>query len=545
MDEAGLSEALATAMEDLGTIAAETTDSEIEAAAHYAAGAGSASQPFYEIVRDELLGRRDKARESGTGGGALRQPGRRSVDDAVLERVERLRVDDAAREILRSEREARAATEAFTGVEPIQRLRDFLEEDDAPVAYLVDRLAVTGGRTLLAAEAKAGKTSLAIELIRALSSRTPFLGRFPCAWSADMIVYVNLEMTRTLLRAWFRAAGANLDQVAIWDLRGCGHLLDVRQPAVRRQLSGRLTAAGVWLLVIDPAGAVWDALGIDENNNTEVGAWLAGLDALLAETATLTDVVVLHHFGHGAERARGASKLLGWPDQIWEYRLERSSNENEDAAHRLRFLSVRGRDAELPESRVDFDPATKRLTMTADATSLRRERQQAKCERTLRQILDYVAEAVPEERSKSAVEEAMGGHRGMVRSAYLLGERRGWIDIDESGRAHILTLTAKGAEEASRPTSPNLARNGSGDASTHLAHSPRPMGEGEGEQVSAADKEPISPTLPLGEIPAESPPSVADEYLLERLEGEVVAVLDHRRPTLPPPTMPPKPGRRP
>jgi hypothetical protein len=79
-------------------------------------------------------------------------------------------------------------------------------------------------------------------------------------------------------------------------------------------------------------------------------------DALLKEAET-ADAVLVTHLGHTGERARGDSRFRDWPDVEW--RLVRQ----DDQPGSPRFLSAYGRDVDVPESQLAYDPQTRRLTL--------------------------------------------------------------------------------------------------------------------------------------------------------------------------------------
>jgi transcription termination factor Rho len=64
------------------------------------------------------------------------------------------------------------------GLPPLIRLDEFLATPDEDITYRVDQLWPVGGRVVLAAAWKAGKTTLLGNLIRALVDNQPFLGRY-------------------------------------------------------------------------------------------------------------------------------------------------------------------------------------------------------------------------------------------------------------------------------------------------------------------------------------------------------------------------------
>jgi hypothetical protein len=125
---------------------------------------------------------------------------------------------------------------------------------------------------------------------------------------------------------------------------------------VRSLWAQRLREAGCTALLLDPLGPVLAALGMDENSMADTGRFLDAFDHLLAE-AGMTESLVAHHMGHGAERGRGASRLRDWPDAEWKLIREGES----ESPSAVRYLSALGRDVDVPESALAYDPFTRHL----------------------------------------------------------------------------------------------------------------------------------------------------------------------------------------
>jgi hypothetical protein len=64
---------------------------------------------------------------------------------------------------------------------------------------------------------------------------------------------------------------------------------------------------------------VLDALNMSEDK--DASKFLGHFDAMLIE-AGVPDAAVIHHAGHGSDRARGDSGILGWSDATWGLSLE-------------------------------------------------------------------------------------------------------------------------------------------------------------------------------------------------------------------------------
>lgn len=215
----------------------------------------------------------------------------------------------------------------------------------------------TGGRVNLAAVYKAGKTTLVGNLVRAVLDGTPFLGEFDVEAIPERdgpsIVVFDFEMTENQLLDWYESIGIeHTDGAEILPLRGNAGAFDFLTPAVREQLVERY--AGAHTYVLDPAGPVLAALGLDENSNTDVQRFLSTWDQFVMELGGRESFVTIHA-GHNGDRARGASAFLGSGDAIWT--MTRQGDNAEDP----RFLKAIGRGVDLPERSLELDKTTNRL----------------------------------------------------------------------------------------------------------------------------------------------------------------------------------------
>ena len=260
----------------------------------------------------------------------------------------------------------------------------FLQQPDDPIEYRVDGLWPMDGRVLLAAAAKTGKTTLvAANLIPAITDSRPFLGRATPAplTPTGTIAYLNLEVAEATLRRWMRDAGIrNTDRVVIGNLRGKAAALQLGTPTGRKRLALWLATHRAEIVILDPLAPVLASLGLDENSNTDVARFFSWWAETMRDAGVRDDLVV-HHTGHAGERSRGASRLLDEPDAIWT--LTRDQDDDPDAPYAQlevpRYLAAYGRDVDLPQQALAFDPSSKQLTLTGDGrTRVRASRIEAK-----------------------------------------------------------------------------------------------------------------------------------------------------------------------
>lgn len=248
-------------------------------------------------------------------------------------------------------------------------LATFLQQPDDPVRYRVADMWPANGRTLLVAAAKAGKTTMVSRnLIPCLTGGGQFLGQFDVQPVTGTVVYLNLEVGENTIRAWMRHAGIpNPDRVVVVNLRGRGSALNLSSPHGRRRFSGFLADQGAEVVICDPLAPVLAAHGLSEDSNSEVAQFFSWWSEAMADAGVVDDLIC-HHAGHAGMRSRGASRLLDEPDAIWTVTRANVGMAQEDAddilaADDRRYLTAYGRDVELPESGLEFDVTTGKLTL--------------------------------------------------------------------------------------------------------------------------------------------------------------------------------------
>lgn len=257
----------------------------------------------------------------------------------------------------------------------VVRLEDFLAVPDEPTAYRIGDLWPAGGRVLLAAQYKAGKSSMVGNVARSLADGAAFLDRFEVQ-RADRVVLVDNELDPRTLRRWLRDQNiANPDRVDLVTLRGRVSAFNIIDAATRARWVDLIGSADV--LILDCLRPVLDALGLSEDK--EAGRFLVAFDALLTE-ASIGDALLVHHAGHGGERSRGDSRLRDWPDAEW--RLVRDGDEP-DAP---RYFTAFGRDVDVKESRLIFEPLDRSLRLDGGS------RRDAKIDEAAGQVVDVLAD---------------------------------------------------------------------------------------------------------------------------------------------------------
>lgn len=204
---------------------------------------------------------------------------------------------------------------------------------------------------LIVAQRKTGKTTLGLNLARALIEGGTFLGRFDVLPVTGNVAILNYEVSGRQMAVWARDAGVPGDRLVIANLRGRRNpLADL---ADRAELAARLRDANVEAVIVDPFGRAYT--GTSQNDSGEVGAWLADLDVFARSEVGARDVILMAHAGWNGERTRGSSALEDWADSIVTLTRDEQGR---------RFLRAEGRDVSVDEDALEYDHQTRTLSLT-------------------------------------------------------------------------------------------------------------------------------------------------------------------------------------
>lgn len=241
---------------------------------------------------------------------------------------------------------ARLAAERAADAEPLRvmPLGALLDADIPGEEFLIEGLLPAGGNVMFTAARKSGKSTTVGNLIRSLVDGDDFLDAFPVN-ETRRVMLLDFELSEATLQRWLREQGIkNVGAVSVLSLRGKARQFDILDDANRARIAEMIRGHDV--LILDPLRPLADALGLNEH--TEMGRLLEAFDALKVE-AEISEGVIVHHHGHGSDRARGDSRLEDWPDVIW--RLQR---DNLDDPHAFRMFSAFGRDVDVDAGVLDL-----------------------------------------------------------------------------------------------------------------------------------------------------------------------------------------------
>jgi AAA domain len=181
-----------------------------------------------------------------------------------------------------------------------------------------------------------------------------------------------------MLAGWAQQVGIPGHRLLLVNLRGRRNPLG--HPDDRARLVELLHEHKVEALLVDPFGRAYT--GKSQNDAGEVTAFLADLDQF-ATDAGIAEVVLSVHAGWDGEHSRGSSALEDWADVV----VTLARDPDDETA---RYLRAFGRDVEVDEDRLVFEPDTRTLTL-AGAGSRKRSKVERAVEAAMPLVFDHVA----------------------------------------------------------------------------------------------------------------------------------------------------------
>jgi hypothetical protein len=323
----------------------------------------------------------------------------------------RLRVEAAAREELASESQPKLPAEVRGPV--------FLVQPDRVISWRIKDVFPVGGNVMLTAQFKAGKTTLRDNFARSWCDGVPLLGKYPIDAPDGPLFLIDVEMTPDMARRWLSDQGIKRPERFYYaNLRGQAAAFNLLMPNIRAHWVTRISGVGAGVVVLDCLGPVLASAGLDENSGVDVGRFLSAWEATLAE-AGVTESVITHHMGHSGERSRGASRFRDWPDAEWLL-VRQDSNPGSP-----RYFSASGRDVDVAESRLDYDPPTRRLALIGGS------RGEAATEDARARLRELLASQPDQPLSGAAIERALAGEcpQRWIRAAIKAAINRGEVVV--------------------------------------------------------------------------------------------------------------------
>ncbi len=223
-------------------------------------------------------------------------------------------------------------------------MADFLQQELEETRFLISELAPWGSTVLVFAQAKTGKTTLAVNLMRSVADEETFLGRFEVAYTKGNIGFLNFELTESMCQQWAKKMPIkNTERIHIWNLRGKSN--PFRSLESMKEFAGQVSPLNIETMILDPFSGAF--IG-DTNNNDEVKRFLLMLEEFKV-LAGVTHLFIMAHAGNDASKPRGATTLRDHPDAIWS--LYKGDDD-------IRYFKAEGRDVSVDKGSLEFEPST-------------------------------------------------------------------------------------------------------------------------------------------------------------------------------------------
>lgn len=283
---------------------------------------------------------------------------------------------------------------------------------------------------MMAAQFKAGKTTLGIDLSACLATDHDFLDYFEVNDLGGNVGYWNLEVDEPQMYEWQnRRIKKGSNRVYTAHLRG--HRMNLLHEATADWTINWLKDRDIANWIIDPLGRLLD----DENDFAGFSRWFTELERIVYE-AEVRMALIMHHSGHAGvgmadsiPRSRGASSMLGNTDANIGYRHGGELGSMPPSSRR--YMSALGRGVEVwPELTLDYDPATGRLHVVEDAPG----READKREQLSSLAVDAVTMAGDWVLNYTTLKAAIGGNTAKCQRAISEATSQGKIITKTEGK---------------------------------------------------------------------------------------------------------------
>lgn len=305
-----------------------------------------------------------------------------------------------------------------------------IPEEDEPLNFIVSELQPEEANVLIVGQRKLGKTTFGLNLAKALLDGEPFLGRFLVEQIEGRVCYWNYEMSARQFNGWLRSVSIkpdHHDRFVHWPMRG--HRMDIMNPDVFAKVVENLKQQEVEYLILDPWARAISGV-VDENDNSQVAAFLERLD-VMKEAAGVKSMVVMSHTGRGgtegSERVRGASRLDDWADAIWTLARDEGGT---------RFMKAEGRDVDVPEFSMELDKETLMFEVTGGG------RKETKNEQGIQDVVDAVR--LNPGVAYNELYNMLQMNKNLRGAAIKLAKERGFVVVKPDGKKKLHYLNADG-----------------------------------------------------------------------------------------------------
>jgi RecA-family ATPase len=218
------------------------------------------------------------------------------------------------------------------------------DQDIAEVPFLVEGCVPRSCITLITGESSAGKSFVAYDLARAISSGTSWLNRAKALGQKEVVLVANYDNPTKILKTRIIKMGFERDSMCFVHTQGMTTPM-VRGGSEMLRLPEEQSKLKYVIQELRPALIVFDSLRqgqtLDENSNQEM-AQLWAIFKGWTEMESKPAVVVLHHTSKNTQNsnwstsARGSGEIISSSDVVIEVRVD-----PKDGVHTLNWTKTR------------------------------------------------------------------------------------------------------------------------------------------------------------------------------------------------------------
>lgn len=229
--------------------------------------------------------------------------------DTLVEReLERLRIKHEASVAFQQELD-----EEETPDLQMMTMAAFLAQPNSAPSDLIEGVMKERGVAVVLGPSRAGKSSMALQMIHSMMTGTDFLGQAvkTVAGSIGMLSY---DMDASMLMNWLSGA-PNIDanRVSVVNAHGRGN--PVRVPSTRKQIADAWKAAGTEVVLLDSFSASF--FGTNQNDTAETMAHYRDMTKFaLTECGAKALIVIVHSTDTNPLKPRGSTAHIDTPDTI-------------------------------------------------------------------------------------------------------------------------------------------------------------------------------------------------------------------------------------
>ena len=227
---------------------------------------------------------------------------------------------------------------------PFYAVPSQITRNDENIDWIVPGVIHRGGKGLIVAAPKAGKSMIALDLAVALAGQQSWLG-FPCLKKRVKVAVVSREdgpgMTKKRIRQFAYARSIPFSELDQW-MR-----FNTHEQKSQFSIENESDMAEIirWTKKEEIEFVIFDVLNLlhaaDENSNTQMTQVMKRFDQIRSETGA--DIAVIHHDKKdsltGNKKPRGASAIDSW----WEWKVAVSPHPEEEQVKEIYFGSKAAR----------------------------------------------------------------------------------------------------------------------------------------------------------------------------------------------------------